>query len=210
MSFSRESQYRNIFASGDFASERRGVPPILLIGCGLLLLIVCCSCAGLLTGLQLGGGLGNLTKSASLPFGQPTVTPTLDKNAPVPLRKPGLMDNKLELTVLNMQRPLKVEGGVKLPANEQFILVTVQIANTNKSGAAIKVAAADFKVKGDGGLVYDANPKAVTIPGLLGELTLAPGKTVEAELIYQIAVDDSGLRLLWKVGNQTRTFMLEK
>ncbi|MBM3127893.1 MAG: DUF4352 domain-containing protein [Chloroflexi bacterium] len=210
MSFSKESQYRNIFAGGDFASERRGVPPLLLIGCAALVLIVCCSCAGLITGLQFSGGLEKMTKSVSLPFGQPAATPTLDKNAPVPLKKPGLMDNGLELTVINMQRPLKVEGGVKLPADQQYILITVQIVNTKKTGAALKATAAEFKVKGDGGLTYDANPKAVTIPGLLNEVSVAPDKTQEAELIYQIATDDSGLRLLWKVGTQTRTFILEK
>ncbi|MCI0475021.1 MAG: DUF4352 domain-containing protein [Anaerolineales bacterium] len=210
MSFSKESRYRNIFSTGDFAGERRGAPPILLIGCAAILLIVCCSCAGLITGLQFGGGLGNLTKSASLPFGQPGATPTLDKNAPVPLKKAGLMDNGLELTVINVQRPLKVEGGVKLPADQQFILITVQIANTKKTGAALKATAAEFKVKGDGGLTYDANPKTVTIPGLLNEVSVLPGKKAEVELIYQIATDDSGLRLLWKVGTQTRTFILEK
>jgi len=50
----------------------------------------------------------------------------------------------------------------------------------------------------------------VTIPNLLTEVSIAPRKKIEAELIYQIAVDDSGLRLLWKVGTQTRTFILEK
>lgn len=209
MSFSKESRYRNTFSTGDFAGERRRVPP-LLIGCVALLLIACCSCAGVIAGLQFGGGLGNLTKSVSLPFGQPAATPTLDKNAPVPLKKPGLMDSGLELTVINVQRPLKVEGGVKLPADQQFILITVQIANTKKTGAALKATAADFKVKGDGGLTYDANPKTVTIPNLLNEVSIAPGKNVESELIYQIATDDSGLRLLWKVGAQTRAFILEK
>lgn len=209
MSFSRESRYRNIFSGGEYTDERRRVPPIL-IGCAALLLIVCCSCAGIVAGLQFGGGLERLTKSASLPFIQPAATPTLDRNAPVPLKKPGLMDNGLELTVINVQRPLKVEGGVKLPADQQFILITVQIANTKKTGAAIKATAAEFRVKGDGGLTYDANPKTVTIPGLLNEVSVSPGKNVEAELIYQIATDDSGLRLLWKSGTQTRTFILEK
>ncbi len=208
MSFSRESQYRNIFATGDFTRERRGVPPVLVVGCLALLLIVCCNCVGLVLGLQFGGGLGNL--AANLPGGQPTATPTLDKNAPVPLRKPGLMDNKLELTVLNVQRPLKVEGNINLPPDQQFILVTVQITNTNKSGAALKTTAADFKVRGGGGLTYDANPKNVTIPNLLTELNIAPGKSVEAELIFQIAVNDWDLQLLWKAGNQTRAFKLEK
>ena len=120
------------------------------------------------------------------------------------------MDNGLELTVINVQRPLKVQGGVSLPADQQFILVTVQIANTKKTGTSLKTTVADFKVKGDGGLTYEPNPKTVTIPNLLTEVNVAPGKNVEAELIYQIAVDDSGLRLLWKVGNQTRTFLLEK
>jgi hypothetical protein len=120
------------------------------------------------------------------------------------------MDNGLELIVMNVQRPLKVQGGVTLPADQQFILVTVQITNTKKTGAAIPVTPTSFQVKGDGGLAYEANPKVVTIPNLLSETAIAPGKKIEAELIYQIAVDDSGLRLIWKVGTQTRTFILEK
>jgi hypothetical protein len=114
------------------------------------------------------------------------------------------------LTVTNVQRPLKVQGGITLPPDQQFILVTVQIVNTKKTGSALKATAADFKVKGDGGLTYEPNPKTVTIPNLLNEASILPGKNVEAELIYQIATDDSGLRLLWKVGSQTRTFILEK
>lgn len=209
MSFSRESQYRNIFATGDFTRERRGVPPVLVVGCLALLLMVCCNCAGLVLGLQLGGGVGNLTSSARLPFAsKPTLTPTVDRNAPVPLRMPGLMDNKLELTVINVQRPLKVEGGIALPPNQQFILVTVKIAN--KSSAPLQTTAADFKVRGGGGLTYDANPKTVTISNLLTDLSIAPGRTVEAELIFQIAVDDWDLQLFWKAGNQTRAFKLER
>jgi hypothetical protein len=210
VSFSKESRYRNILSTGDYPDAPRSVPPVVLVGCLALLLIVCCGGIGLLAGLQWGGGLGNLTKSASLPFGQPSPTPTLDKNAPVPLKKPGLMDNGLELTVTNVQRPLKVQGGVSLPADQQFILVTVQITNTKKTGTPIRVTAADFKVKGDGGLTYESNPKTVTIPNLLNEVNVAPGKNVEAELIYQIAFDDSGLTLSWKVGSQTRVFILEK
>jgi len=208
VSFSRESQYRNIFTSGDFSNESRRVPPVLIVGCLALLLLACCNCAGIVLGLQLGGGLNNIARSARLPLGQPTATPTVDPNAPIPLRKPGVMANRLEMTVLNVQRPLKVEGNINLPPNEQFILVTVQIAN--KSSATLKTTAAEFKVKGGGGLTYDANPKTVTIPNLLTELTLAPGKTVEAELIFQIAANDWDLQLLWNVGNQTRVFKLEK
>lgn len=211
MSFSTESRYRNIFSTGDFADSPRRIPPALLVGCLALLLIVCCGGAGCFGGLVWGGGgVDNLTKSAKLPFGQPSATPTLDKNAPVPLRQLGVMDNGLGLTVINVQRPLKVQGGITLPPDQQFILVTVQITNTKKTGAALKTTAADFKATGDGGLTYDPNPKTVTIPNLLNEVNVSPGKSVEAELIFQIAVDDSGLRLLWKAGNQTRTFLLEK
>ena len=210
MSFSRESRYRNIVSTGDYPSGRRGIPPTLLVGCIALLLVFCCGGVGLISGLVWGGGMDGVTKSVSLPFGQPSATPTLDKNAPVPLRRSGAMDNGLELAVINVQRPLKVQGGVTLPADQQFILVTVQITNTKKTGAAIPVTPANFQVKGDGGLAYETNPKTVTIPNLLNETTVAPGKKIEAELIYQIAVDDSGLRLLWKVGTQTRTFILEK
>ena len=211
MSFSRESRYRNIVSTGDGSGGRRGVPPTLLVGCIALLLVFCCGGVGLITGYQTERvKTGKPGLEALLPGSQPPATPTLDRNAQVPLRQPGAMDNGLELTVINVQRPLKVQGGVTLPADQQFILVTVQITNTKPSGAAIPVSPTNFQVKGDGGLAYEANPKTVTIPNLLTEVSIAPRKKIEAELIYQIAVDDSGLRLLWKVGTQTRTFILEK
>ncbi|MEW5719896.1 MAG: DUF4352 domain-containing protein [Chloroflexota bacterium] len=211
MLFSRESQYRNIASTGDYSGTPQRTPQMLIVGCLALALIACCGMAGMCSGLVWGaGGVDKVTKSASLPFGQPSATPTLDKNAPVPLRRAGAMDNGLELTVINVQRPLKVQGGVALPADQQFILVTVQITNTKKTGAAIAVSPTTFQVKGDGGLAYETNPKTVTIPNLLTDVSIAPGKKIEAELIYQIATDDSGLRLLWKIGNQTRTFALEK
>jgi hypothetical protein len=211
VSFSRQSRYRNVLSTGDFAGTPRNIPPALLIGCLAVLIVACCGGAGFLGGLVWGvGGVDNLTKSASLPFGQPSATPTLDKSAPVPLKQAGAMENGLALTVINVQRPLKVQGGVALPTDQQFILATVQITNTKKTGTALKTTSADFKATGDGGLTYDPNPKTVTIPNLLNEVNVSPGKMVEAELIFQIAADDSGLKLLWKVGTQTRTFLLEK
>ena len=210
MSFSRESRYRNIVSTGDYPSGRRGIPPTLLVGCLAILLVMCCGVLGLVSGYQTERMNSGNPGLEALLSGQPSPTPTLDKNAPIPLRRFGAMDNGLELTVINVQRPLKVQGGITLPADQQFILVTVQITNTKKTGAAIPVTPANFQVNGDGGLTYEANPKVVTIPNLLNETAVAPGKKIEAELIYQIAVDDSGLRLLWKVGTQTRTFILEK
>jgi hypothetical protein len=207
---SRDFRSRNLIQTGDYPNNQRGIPPTLLVGCLAILLVLCCGGAGLAAGLVWGGGgLGNVTK-VSLPFGQPSPTPTLDKNVPVPLRTSGVMDTGLALTVINVQRPLKVQGGVTLPADQQFILVTVQITNTKRTGTAIRVTSADFNVTGDGGLVYDPNPKTVTIPNLLNEASIAPGKNVEAELIFQIATDDSGLKLSWKAGSQTRVFLLEK
>jgi len=178
---------------------------------GAALLIVCCCCLGLFIGLMLGNGKSALQPlTANLPgLGGPTATPTVDKNAPVPLKKPGLADNGLEVTVTGIQRPLKVEGNVKLPPDQQFILVTVRIRNTKNTGAALPVAPSDFTVKGDGGLTYAANPPTVTIPKLLTPTSLAPAKEMESELIFQIASDDSGLRLQWKVGGATRVFALE-
>jgi uncharacterized protein DUF4352 len=139
----------------------------------------------------------------------PAPTPTLDKSAPVPLKTKAVADNGLELTVTGVERPLKVEGTVKLPTDQQFILVSVRIRNTKKTGAAIKVSSADFKVKGDGGLVYTANPTVVTIPQLLTQVDLVAGASNDGELIFQIASNDTGLQMSWKVGSATRIFSLE-
>ena len=197
MSFSKESRFRNVVSAPEFnARGAQAMPQPLVLGCVAAILLVCCTCIGFTLGLQISGGGTQLGRAFESATARTTATPTpLSKTATVPLKTKGTMDNGLEMTVISVQRPLKVEGGVKLPADQQFILVTVQIANTKKTGAAIKVGAPDFSAKGDGGLSYETNPKTVTIPNMLSELSLDPGKSKEVELIYQIAADDSGLKL---------------
>lgn len=213
MSFSKESRYRNLADTGEELRGGRRTPPTpILIGIAAIL-VLCCCCAGLAIGLYAGKGGSAITDKlgASLPSfsSGPTVTPTVDKNAVVLPRKPGLADNGLELTVIGFQRPLKVQGTVPLPPDQQFVLATVRIRNTKKTGAAMVVNSTDFSIKGDGGLVYVPNPKAVTIQGILTQMSLAPSATQDGELIFQIAADDSGLKLSWKAGAQTRIFQLE-
>jgi len=213
VSFSRESRYRNITSTGDV--RRSGRPlPIGLIAAGVgVVLALCCGCLGLFIGLQVGPGIQPVADNFTtrLPsFGGPTLTPTVDRTSVVPLRKPGVMDSGLELTVAGFQRPLRVQGSVPLPPDQQFVLVTVKIRNTKKTGNPIKVTSADFKLTGGGGLTYAPNPKALTIPNLLTESNVASGKEIEAELIFQIAVNDWDLRLQFKSGDQTRTFVAEE
>jgi hypothetical protein len=206
VSFSKESRYRNLTAPSPYAQPRGGrrIPPgYLIIGAIVLILVLCCCCAGL--AVLIGGPGGSLVSSLT----GPSPTPTIDKSAPVPLKTKALMDNGLELTVTGVERPLKVEGNINLPSDQQFILVSVRIRNTKKTGAPIKVTAADFKVRGDGGLIYDANPKTVTIPQLITQVDIPPGANLDGELIFQIAYNDSGLKMAWKAGNETRVFSLE-
>ncbi len=209
MSFSKESRYRNIAAPSPYAPPpprggRRIPPGYIVIGAIALIVLLCCCCVVLVLGFQFAGGTSMISSLTG-----PSPTPTIDKNAPVPLKTNALADNGLELTVLSMQRPLQVEGTVKLPSDQQFILVSVRIHNTKKTGAPIQVSAADFKVKGDGGLVYDANPTTVTTPDQLTQKDLAPNASVDVDLIFQIAINDSGLRMSWKAGTATRIFLLE-
>ncbi len=211
VSFSREARYRNFADTVEESDGGRRMPPGPILVAVSAILIVCCCCAGLGIGLYAGKGGPALTDKlgSGIPsFGGPTVTPTPDKNAVVLPRKPGLADNGLELTVIGFQRPLKVQGTVPLPPDQQFVLATVRIRNTKKT--AMQVTSADFTIKGDGGLVYNPNPKTVTIQNMLTQLSIAPGATQEGELIFQVAADDSGLKLFWKAGAQTRTFQLEE
>ncbi|MDE3089848.1 MAG: DUF4352 domain-containing protein [Chloroflexota bacterium] len=202
MSFSREFRYRNMGASPDQERGGRRIPPgYFVIGAVALIVALCCCCAG--------AAVLVLNRDKLPAVGGPAPTPTLDKNAPVPLGTKAVADNGLELTVLNLQRPLQVQGSVKLPSDQQFILVSLRVHNTKKTGAPISVNAADFKVMGDGGLTYDANPKTVTTPAQLTQKDVASNATVDVDLIYQIAVNDTGLRLYWKVGASTRVFLLE-
>ncbi len=198
MSYSTDYQYRNVFAPEPERPPRK-IGVYLVIGA----LLLCCVCCGLLIGVQWGTGypLKWLPSSAS-------ATPTRDPNAPVALKTPTTGANGIVLTAIGFQRPLKVEGA-KIAADQEFALVTVRVRNTRTSGDPIKVAPADFTLTGDGGLTYAPNPKGVTIKNLMTDSSLAPGKEVEAELIFQIAGNDSGLKLIWNAGGTKRTIALE-
>lgn len=119
-------------------------------------------------------------------------------------------DNGLEVTVLNFQRPLRVEGLKAATPDQQFTLITLRVRNTKSTGTAIPINAANFTLKGDGGLVYQPNPKNISIQNLLTQAAVPPGKEISAELIFQIAVDDSNLRLTWDSGGSNRTFIIEE
>jgi hypothetical protein len=208
VSFSKESRYRNVAAPMPYYEPRGGrrVPPgYLIAGAIVAIVLLCCCCIVLVLGFNFAGGASMFSSLTG-----PSPTPTVDKNAPVALKSKGTADNGLELTVLSVQRPLKVEGTIKLPSDQQFILVSVRIRNTKKTGTPISVSATDFKVKGDGGLLYDANPKTVTTPDLLTQKDFAPNASVDGDLIFQIASNDSSLQMAWKAGNQTRVFLLEE
>ncbi len=183
---------------------------MLIVGIAAFLMI-CCSCAGLVIGLQVRGvNLAKALPGSNPVASSPKATPTANMKAEVPLKTKGLQENGLELTVSGFQRPLQVQNLTKIAADQQFVLVSVTVHNTKSSGQPIALNPADFEIKGDGGLAYDANPKTVTIDSLLGaQDTVAPGKDIDRELIFQIAKDDSGLKLYWTVGKTTRVFTLE-
>ena len=119
-------------------------------------------------------------------------------------------DSGLEVTVLNLQRPLRVEGLKTTTPDQQFILVTVRVRNTKSTGAPIPLNAASFSLKGDGGLAYQPNPKNITIQNMLTQAAVPPGKEITAELIFQIAVDDTNLRMTWDSGGSDRIFIIEE
>lgn len=200
MSYSNEYLYRNMYQQEPPRSNRRLVV-FAAIGC----LVVCCACFGLILGIQYATGQPG-TAISSL-FARPT--PTRDPNAPAALRTPTAGTNGMELTILAFQRPLNVEGTTKLSPNQQYVLTTIRLKNTRTTGAAVKVTPADFVMIGDGGLTYNPNPKAVTIKNILTEANVEPGKITEAELIFQIAVDDNNLKLIWTSGTLKRTIDLE-
>lgn len=118
-------------------------------------------------------------------------------------------DNGLEVTVLNFQRPLRVEGLKASTPDQQFVLITLRVRNTKSTGTPIPITAANFTLKGDGGLVYQPNPKNITIQNLLTQAAVPPGKEISAELIYQIAVDDANLRMTWDSGGSDRVFIID-
>lgn len=205
MYFSRESRYRNVVSGPEESNPRR--KGLLVVVAVAVVLAVCFGCLGVIVGLTLNG---RTVQPPAPVAAAPKATATVDMKAQVPLKAKGLGENGLEVTVIAFQRPLQVQGLTKLAAGQQFVLVSVQVRNTKTTGAAANISPANFQVKGDGGLAYEPNPKTVTIENLMSEQdVIAPGKTLERELIFQIAQDDSGLKLYWTAGKTTRIFLLE-
>ncbi len=203
--FTKESRYRN-FVSGTEESDPRRKGLVIVAGVSLVL-VVCFGCLGTIVGFVLND---RTVRPPGKAAAAPKATATIDMKAQVPLKAKGLGENGLEVSVTSFQRPLQVQGLTALPANQQFVLVSVQVRNTKTTGATINVSPANFQLKGDGGLAYQANPKTITIDNLLSEQdVIAPGRTLDRELIFQIAKDDSGLKMYWTVGKTTRTFLLE-
>jgi hypothetical protein len=191
--------------------ERRGIKPGWLILGGLALLLVVCCCLSLVIALWQGWIRNPLSSSNPPPASaSATKTPAPDPDKPVPMRTRAVGDNGLEVTVLNFQNPLKVEGLKSASPEQQFVLVSVRVRNTKSTGAPIPINATDFTMKGDGGITYTPNPKNITIQNLLTQATVAPGKEMTGELIFQIAVNDAGLRMFWNTGGSTRTFIVEE
>ncbi len=198
--------------------EPRRIKPGWLILGGLAIVLILCCCLGAvvllymnrdslkLPGLPSSGG----TPSSSSTSRATTRTPTLNPDKPIALRTRALAENGLEVTVVNYQRPLTVQGFKGGSPDQQFILVTLRIRNTKSTGAPVAVNPADFTVMGDGGLAYAANPKNITIQNLLTQTNLTPGKEVIAEVIYQVATNDTNLRLTWNTGASNRIFLIEE
>ncbi len=210
MYFSKESRYRNL--SGPSRVLRRSsIPPGYFLLAGIALLLICCACAGVVIGLKLTPkSISNPLASFNPVSSAPKATATPNLKAEVPLKGKGLTENGLEVTVNTFQRPLQVQGLAKLPADQQFVLVSLSVRNSKTTGQPLALSPDNFKLKGDGGLEYAANPKTVTIENLLtAQDTVAPGKSVDRELIFQIAQDDTGLKMYWTIGKTIRVFLLE-
>ena len=192
-------------------AERRIKPGWYLLGALALLLIFCCCCSAL--GIAWWQGwFSRLPSLPSLPAAAAaTRTPTApDPTKPVPMRIRSVGDSGLEVTVVNFQRPLRVEGVRGVTPDQQFVLVTLRIRNTKSTGVPIPINASDFTLGGDGGLDYPANPKNITIQNLLTQATVPPGRELSAELIFQVAVNDTNLKMTWASGGSNRIFITEE
>ncbi len=188
--------------------RHRSEPPYLLLGV-LALVLVCCVCTGGVVAYKTWSG----ASSAEAPTSQPGAagkTPTATvKGTTAPTSKLSGA-NGLEISLAGFQRPLQVQGLTKTKPGYQFILVTLSIRNTKTSGPPVGLSPDQFKVKGDGGLTYEANPASVMTDSLMGtEDTVASGKTVERDLVFLVAQDDTGLVLNWTTGGATRPLSLE-
>jgi Domain of unknown function (DUF4352) len=178
--------------------QRRATNRAALFAIAGVLVLCVCLCVGLFGAYYaLAPQFGGNSAAFSLPsFGGPTATPTEAKPTPVPLLKSAKNDAGLRLTVTAYQRPLPAQG-IKIPAGQELVLISVRLENTRTTGGPIAYAPEDFKLVSPEGDSFAPDVGSITTGAMLKKGEIDPGKSVTGDLVFYIYSDVNDLFLSW-------------
>lgn len=194
--------------------QRRSANRTALLAIGGIALLCVCMTLGI-CGLSFGLGLVPLGDIAlNLPFGAATPTP----RAPAASRTPTLVpygrnarnDTGLRVTVTAYQRPLPAED-IKIPQDQELVLVTVKLDNSRTTGAPLKYDPNDFALVSPEGDHFAVNIGGIETGEDLKAGELKPGDSVKGDLIFYVYSDVPDLALAWNSADgKTRLFRLSR
>ena len=205
----------------------RGRKPLFYFlagGCATLLLVGCCvltlavgwvvderygitspkeTPAGQLTPLP-ESSLPQPSASGKATVAAPNAAPTALPNAPVDavtIGQPIVAPSGVELTVFDLQRAVQ-PNNLAAAEGMEFVAVSVGLKNTAAGTAPFTIE--EFVLRNKDGLEYLPDPQADN-GRRLSNGQIAPGQSVEGDLLFHVIKDDAPLALVWTPAGSTQS-----
>lgn len=178
---------------------------ILKIGLGIVIGFACLG-ALLCGGLVLFGPAPPTPEGQPLPAGTtrpgPTSTPIpmgLTRANPASLGQPVVNDQRVECTVLSVERGVTLEFERPSEGTE-FILITLRLRNLGPPDKTRRYNSTDFRVVGSRGVIYDRMFFLSTLDNALGSGEFFGGAEVTGKIVQEAGIGESDLILIWDPG----------
>jgi len=139
----------------------------------------------------------------------PTSVPIgLSRDNPAPLGQPVVADNKIEITVLGIERNAWAKIQQINPFNPEpeegmeYIIITLRVRNLGDPAKTKLVSPWHFRVVGERGVIYKL-PFFLDLEKELSEAELFGGGVIEGQLGFQVGQGEKNLVLIYDSGLDT-------
>jgi len=141
-----------------------------------------------------------------LPAGtaRPAPTPTpiplgLTRANPAPLGEPVVNDQRVECTVLSVERGVTLEFEQPSEGTE-FIAITLRLRNLGPPDETRRYNSTDFRVVGSRGVIYNRMFFLSTLDDALSSGEFFGGAEVTGKIVQEAGIGESDLILIWDPG----------
>jgi hypothetical protein len=140
----------------------------------------------------------------------PTPTPApigMSRISPAPMGQAVVADNRIEITVLGLERNAwpKIQQinpfNPKPKEGMEYIIVTVRVRNLGDPAKTKRVSQLDFRVVGERGVIYEP-PFGLILEKPI-DAELFGGGVIEGQLGFQVEQGEKGLILIYDSGLDT-------